>query len=96
MPGVPAGVTAERERLVANQLAKGARPVSDIAKALKLSRDTVYGTLWRLSLRNHVEKIRDGSRTPLWRLTKPGAKALGVAYTDGIAKPPRARPKAKR
>lgn len=93
MPGVPAGVTAERERLVASQLTKGARPLADIATALKLSRDQVYGTLWRLALRNQVEKLRDGSRTPLWRLTKAGAKSLGVPWPDGVARKPRARTK---
>lgn len=73
-----------RERAVAEALAEGAQTLADTATKLELSRNHVYGALWRLRLRGYVERVRVGTRVPLWQLTTAGATHLGVERPEAI------------
>lgn len=66
----------ERDRSVATSLVHAAKPLATVSEELGLSKNQVYGSMWRLRKLGHVEKTRVGGRTPVWGLTAEGQAFL--------------------
>lgn len=66
----------ERDRSVASALATAAKPLATVSEELGLSKNQVYGSMWRLRQRGFVVKTRVGGRTPVWGLTAEGQADL--------------------
>lgn len=83
-------IIAAREIAVLKQLAEGGMPLRDIATKLDETPNHVYSALWRLKFRNHVEKVRVGTRVPVWQLTQLGADTISVPRPEPVVSPNRA------